>query len=136
MELKTRIKYWGKYAKRFIPLFIISFTAIFTFFGNLDWRYMAYKFAIIGCLLISFIYTQRAPKEKRDWGRKVCNLLIGAIFVIIAGLGLKVNLQIEEFVFSLDYLMARHIILDMIYFFIFMKLLAPLVIGRGCCGWG
>jgi ferredoxin-type protein NapH len=136
LELKTRIKFWRKYAKRYIPLFIVPFALIIAFLGNLNWPYIAYKCAIIGCLSVCFIYTQRAPKEKRDWGRKVCNLLIGAIFVIIAGLGLKVNLQIEEFVFSLDYLMARHLILDTIYFFIFMKLLAPLAIGRGCCGWG
>lgn len=136
LELKTRIKFWWKYTKRFIPIFIILIPAIFAFFGNLQWQNITYKFAIVSCLFIGFIYTLRAPKAKKDMGRKICNLLISAIFIIFAGLGLKVNLQTEEFVFSLDYLMTRHIILDTIYFFIIMKLLAPLVIGRGCCGWG
>lgn len=136
MELKTRVRFVGKYARRFIPIMIIFAIAIFALVVSKTWVNFVYKFAVVLCLFCGFLYTQYAPKAKKEAGRKVTNLLISAILVIAGGFYLKTNLQMEEFVFSLDYMLQHHVISDTIYFFVFMKLVAPFIIGRGCCGWG
>mgnify|MGYP006281885595 CR=1 FL=1 len=71
------------------------------------------------------------PRRKKNWGRKISQLLIGIYMFGVLGLLGRENMQIEGFFF---YLLAGIFSGPVLHYFI-AKIVGPLLFGRGWCGW-
>lgn len=80
-----------------------------------------------GSLLNAFL-----PRPRRHLGRIATQFLIGAYMVGFLGFGMRVNMQVEQFLFLLFSWQLGGAVVH----YLPAKLLGPLVFGRGWCGWG
>ena len=71
------------------------------------------------------------PREKKIWGRKISQLLIGIYMLGVLGFLGRENMQIEGFFF---YLMAG-IFSGPVLHYLIAKIGGTLLFGRGWCGW-
>jgi polyferredoxin len=79
-----------------------------------------------GELLFGFL-----PREKKVWGRKLSQLLVGLYMLCVLGLLGRENMQIEGFFF---YLLGGVFSGPVLHYFI-AKIGGTLLFGRGWCGW-
>ncbi|MCK5146984.1 4Fe-4S dicluster domain-containing protein [bacterium] len=113
---------------------------VFIFFlviGILLWQskghiFYLFNFAYIGLaasageLLFNIL-----PREKKIWGRKLSQLLIGLYMLGVLGFLGRENMQMEGFFF---YLLAGTFSGPVLHYFI-AKIAGPFFFGRGWCGW-
>lgn len=71
------------------------------------------------------------PREKKIWGRKLSQLLIGLYMLGVLGFLGRENMQIEGFFF---YLLAGTFSGPVLHYLI-AKIVGPFLFGRGWCGW-
>ena len=71
------------------------------------------------------------PKQKKVWGRRIAQLMVGLYMLGVLGFLARENMQIEGFFF---YLFAGFFAGATIHYFI-AKIAGPLFFGRAWCGW-
>ena len=72
------------------------------------------------------------PRNKKEYGRMLSQLLIGTYMFVFLGILKCENMQIEGFFF---YLLAGYFFGVVIHYFV-AKIFGPLLFNRGFCGWG
>ena len=103
------------------------------------WRYKAtgntfylYDLPYIGLsLCLGYILNAFLPRNQRQIGRKVTQLLIGCYMLFFIGFKIKVNMQIEGFFFYLFLGIFGGATLH----YSIAKLFGTLILNRGWCGW-
>ncbi len=115
----------------------LIFIILFSLLGL--WRYRAtnnvfyiYNFTYIGLAIGLGIYLNTVlSKAKKQWGRKITQLLVGIYLLVYLGIIKAENMQIEGFFF---YLMSGVFAAATLHYFI-AKIVGPLIFNRGWCGW-
>lgn len=79
-----------------------------------------------------FLIHARAGKTRRAWGRKLSLSLVGLALFLGAGVSGRQSFQLEGFFF---YLLAG-VSGGVVIHYLAAKILGPVLIGRGFCGWG
>lgn len=71
------------------------------------------------------------PRPKKQIGRRISQLLVGFYFMFFLAIIIKVNMQIEGFIFQIFSLFFGGAFIH----YALAKLFGPLYFGRGFCGW-
>jgi len=122
--------------KKVITESIITF-AFFLVIGVLLWKtqghsFFLYNFGYIGLAASSGeLLFGILPREKKMWGRKISQLLIGLYMLGVLGFLGRENMQIEGFFF---YLLVGTFSGPVLHYLI-AKIGGTLLFGRGWCGW-
>lgn len=90
-------------------------------------------FALIGVSTgAGFLVHARARKARRGLGRKISLALVGLSLFLGAGVFGRQSFQIEGFFFHV----LAGVVGGVVVHYLVAKILGPLLIGRGFCGWG
>lgn len=115
-------------------------TVIFVFFlviGVLLWQTQGHIFFLFNFMYIGIAASAGEllfgilPREKKIWGRKLSQLLIGLYMLGVLGFLGRENMQIEGFFF---YLLAG-IFSGPVLHYLIAKVFGTLLFGRGWCSW-
>ena len=123
-----------KYSAFRTPLIIMG---IFWIIAIVLWQttngiFYLFNFGYIGTTIFIGAGLQSAlPKKKKDWGRRLTQLLIGIYMLVFLGLIYFENMQIEGFFF---YLLTGFIAGSVLHYMI-AKIVGPFIFNRGWCGW-
>ena len=122
-------------SKKFIQAAIIM--AFFWLIAVLLWKvsgsiFLLYNFLYIGTAIgIGIGLYTALPRKRKNFGRKVTQLLVGIYMLGFLGIMLRENVQIEGFFF---YLLAGIFTGSVIHYLV-AKILGPIFFNRGWCGW-
>jgi polyferredoxin len=123
-----------KFSSLKTPLIIMG---IFWIIAIVLWQtsdeiFYLFNFGYIGTSIVAGAGLYLAlPKKKKDWGRRLTQLLIGIYMLVFLGLIYYENMQIEGFFF---YLLAGFIGGSVLHYLI-AKIVGPLIFNRSWCGW-
>jgi polyferredoxin len=123
-----------KYSALRTPLIIMG---IFWIIAIVLWLirneiFYLFNFGYIGTSIVAGAGLYSAlPKKKKDWGRRLTQLLIGIYMLVFLGFIFFENMQIEGFFF---YLLAGFFGGSVIHYLI-AKIVGPLIFNRSWCGW-
>ena len=92
-----------------------------------------YVLGLIGLSIMSgFLIYARAPRKKKDRGRKISLALVGLGLFLGAGIFGRESFQIEGFFFFV----LAGVFGGPVVHYLTAKLVGPFLIGRGWCSWG
>jgi polyferredoxin len=84
-----------------------------------------------GSLFIGFTLFDNLPRQRKQIGRRVSQFLVGLYFMCFLAIIVKVNMQIEGFLFQILSLFFGGAFVH----YAIAKIFGPAVFGRGFCGW-
>lgn len=123
--------------KRKVLIESIAAFAFFLAIGLVFWKmkgqiFFLFNFLYIGLAVASGeLLFGLLPREKKVWGRRITQLLVGLYMLGVLGLLGRENMQIEGFFF---YLLAGVFSGPVIHYLI-AKIGGTFLFGRGWCGW-
>jgi len=123
-----------KYSALRTPLIIMG---IFWIIAIVLWRttggvFYLFNFGYIGTtIFIGAGFHSALPKKKKEWGRRLTQLLIGVYMLAFLGLIKFENMQVEGFFF---YLLAGFIAGSVLHYII-AKIVGPFIFNHAWCGW-
>jgi polyferredoxin len=118
--------------------FPIAVIMLFYSFGVVLWlctknSFFIFDLPYIGTSIVAGIMLGTfLPQRYKFWGRIATQFLIGTYMVLFIGLKMRVNMQIE----ALFFLIFSWTLGGAIIHYLPAKIVGPLVLNRGWCGWG
>jgi ferredoxin-type protein NapH len=133
MELKS-VRQHPKKSLQFPIILILLFYS----FGALLWlctknSFFMFDLPFIGTSIVTGIMLGTfLPKRYKFWGRITTQFLIGTYMILFIGFKMRVNMQIE----ALFFLIFSWTFGGALVHYLPAKILGPIVLNRGWCGWG
>lgn len=130
--MENQVKSILKKLKHAIILFVFFWVIAILFWqlkGNI---FFLFNFGYIGtALAVGLGSYQLLPRKKKPSGRRLAQFLVGIYLLVFLGLIKYENMQIEGFFF---YLLGGIFSGSVIHYLV-GKVMTPVIIGRGWCGW-
>lgn len=115
----------------FIILSIFLFSTLLAYYLTHRTFYL-FDLPYIGISLFAGLTLHKLlPRPKKQIGRRISQFLVGFYFMFFLAIVIKVNMQIEGFIFQLLSLFFGGAFIH----YALAKLFGPLYFGRGFCGW-
>ena len=121
----------GKIVQPLVIMLVFWAIALYLWLSTGNGFYL-FNFGYIGTALgIGIGAYEVLPRDKKLWGRRLAQFLVGAYMLFFLGFYEHENMQIEGFFF---YLLSGVFAGSVIHYLV-AKIFGPLIFSRGWCGW-